>query len=199
MPIYRLQLIGLNTGSGALDDYSTNGWSVDAPGVPDLAAVHAAFAAIGALPTAATSWRAMTASTWGTFAWEVRSAQGGPAAAYLEVSRVQGTAAGYPPQVTFPAQALVSRGGRTVRVGRLGWASIGASAPSTRPSTAMQNIMSNFLTLWHGRLITLGMAPVMVSDYGQTVEPIIGYTFGNSFGVLKSRKFELTQRTSTMV
>lgn len=200
MALYRVHLIGLYTGHGQPDDFTSMSWGVEAAGVPDPAALQAAWVAAKLLPTASTGWGGMMSSQWGTYAWEVRPAAGGATAAYSEVARSVGTVSSAgPASLALAVQSVVAAGVRTRRTGRWMMGPLGIAAFPVRPAAAWITQTLGVATRWHASLTSLGYQPRALVDGGTVGLPILGYSCGNAWGHVRSRQGEVTARSTVII
>lgn len=201
MALYRIRYVSQML-SGAADDRCVWSWGVDAASVPNPDALNPAFnTAMITGPGVTTRLHGRITNRVVPQAWEVVPAAGGPVAAYAPITTPPVFGAGaQASQVTIAITSQIQTVRLNASVGRLLMGPLHSGVGSIGRPTA-NDIASclNFAAAWHNALVGLGYAPVVLRNNGTVGTPIVGYSVGNAFGVLRSRRWEVTARTSVSV
>lgn len=199
MPLYRARLLGLFS-NGVPNDLMSMSWGVEAPSVPSPVDLQAAWLLASENSQLGSYLNSMMSSKWSTYAWEVSAATGGSVLDYGRVAAVTG--GGNPataPQVAIPVQTVVNHQFWTARRGRLMIGPLSSTNAHSRPNSTNMARVLLFCTRFYEELQARGMTQVQLLDGGTVGAEIVGYSTGDSYGTIESRRSEVTQRTTVML
>lgn len=201
MPLMRVRLVSQML-SGAAGDRCVWSWGIDAAAPPSEAQLTDGFnAAMLTGGSSATQLRGKITNRVVPEAWEVVPAAGGETLAYYDGVLPTFTAAGATaPQVCLVIQSQIATNRGGANLGRLMLGPLhSAVGTAGRPDQAAMFACTNFAAAWHNALVAMGVTPVVLRNGGTTGTPIVGYSVSNTFGTLRSRRWETTERQSVTI
>lgn len=199
MALYRTRLVW-RMNSGVPDDRAVWSWGMESASTPDPAALSLAFDTAWRTGSASSEYlRTIITNRLYSIGWEVMPAGGGPVAAYLQDDSHRGGGGSMlAPQTTMAITPQVATTRSPANRSRWLVGPMGVTAASGRPTSVQMTACLNFAAEWHRQLLALGITPVVLRQDGTIGTPIVSYSIGNSFGMLKSRRWTVTQRDTVI-
>lgn len=199
MALYRVRAV-FTMNSGVPEDRAVWSWGVDGA-EPDAAVLRDAFIArlTAGISGFSGGMAGQLASQTRLQQIEVYAATGGPAVSLADGQGV--TVGGTPiaPQVGISISSDVNDGGIVKPRGRIIFGPLSTQVSGARPSDLRMTGFLGWVVAWHADLVGLGLTPVVLNSEGTVGMPIVGYSHGNAFATMRTRKWESTKRTSVLV